>query len=226
MRPRRRSETLHGVYKRLFNSYGPQGWWPGEGALEIIVGAILTQNTVWANVEKAIANLKEAGLLDSADALEKIPAGSLGRLIKPSGYYNVKAKRLKNFTSFLKSRYGGKLERLSRRKPAVLRKELLSVSGIGPETADSILLYAFGKTVFVVDAYTKRIFSRHGLFGEEASYEEVRKIFEEGIPADDRVFNEFHALIVRLGKERCRKQPRCEGCPLRGLKILAKKGKG
>lgn len=150
----------------------------------------------------------------SASRIHRMNARTLARLIRPAGYYNVKARRLKNFFCFLASKYGLSLDRLSRLKTAALRQELLSVNGIGPETCDSILLYAFNRPSFVVDAYTKRIFSRHGLFGPGEGYEGARKIFMESIPADTRVYNEYHALIVRLAKEHCRQRPRCASCPL------------
>jgi endonuclease-3 related protein len=179
-----------------------------------MVGAVLTQNTAWANVEKAIANLKHAGVLTPA-RLREIPLRTLAALIRPSGYYTIKARRLANLMAFLGDRYGGSVVRMLRDGPARLRDGLLSVNGIGPETADAIALYAAGHPAFVVDAYTKRIFSRHGLVPGNAGYHEVQQLFLRNLPADARLFNEYHALIVRLGKEHCRKQsPKCERCPL------------
>lgn len=213
------AKALKDIFDKLYRHYGPQGWWPGRTRFEIIVGAILTQNTAWRNVEKAIDNLKKAKLLSPIE-LENVDRKRLARLIRPAGYYNVKSGRLKCFVDFLFSRYGGSLFEISRRETADLRKELLCVNGIGPETCDSILLYAFGRPLFVVDAYTKRIFSRHKFFKEDASYEEVQKFFMERLPRNSDLYNEFHALIVRLGKEVCRKTPDCNICP---IKLLANK---
>jgi endonuclease III related protein len=208
---RRRLLTL---YRALYAAYGPQEWWPGDSPFEVMVGAVLTQNTAWANVEKAIAHLKRAGALTTA-RFRELPVRSLAALIRPSGYYNIKAKRLANLMAFLGEHYGGSLGRMFRDDPARLREGLLSVNGIGPETADAIMLYAAGHPVFVVDAYTKRIFSRHGFVPADAGYHEVQQLFLRNLHADARLFNEYHALIVRLGKERCRKRsPRCSGCPL------------
>jgi len=181
--------------------------------LEMIVGAILTQNTAWSNVEKAIVNLRKAGLL-SVKKLREVRTPRLASLIRSSGYFNQKAIKLKAFLSFLDSEYGGSLGRMGRETTRTLREKLLSVHGIGPETADSILLYAFEKRLFVVDAYTLRIFARHGLLHARASYDESQRFFMERLPARARLYNEYHALIVRAGKEYCRKAPRCGGCPL------------
>ncbi|MCM8790164.1 MAG: endonuclease III domain-containing protein [Candidatus Omnitrophica bacterium] len=207
---------LKNVYDKLLRHFGPQGWWPGDTRFEIIVGAILTQNTAWKNVEKAISNLKAAGALDSPSAMMKLGQRRIARLIRPAGYYNVKAKRLCNFLRFLRSRHDFSLDNLSRLKTPLLRQELLSVNGIGPETCDSILLYAFRRPIFVVDAYTKRIFSRHGLFETGSSYDHIQKIFMDSLLPDHILYNEYHALIVRLGKEHCRKCPNCAECPLSG----------
>jgi endonuclease-3 related protein len=205
---------LLALYRALFRAYGPQKWWPGDSPFEVMVGAVLTQNTAWGNVEKAIKNLKGAGAL-RASRFRSLPHRSLAALIRPSGYYTVKARRLANLMSFLGDRYGGSVPRMRRDDPARLREGLLSVNGIGPETADAIALYAAGHPAFVVDAYTKRIFSRHGLVPENAGYHEVQQLFLQNLPADARLFNEYHALIVRLGKEHCRKRsPRCDRCPL------------
>lgn len=179
----------------------------------MIVGAILTQNTAWSNVEKAIAKLKKSGLL-SVKRLREVRTARLASLIRSSGYFNQKAIKLKAFLSFLDGEYGGSLERMGRETIRALREKLLSVHGIGPETADSILLYAFEKRVFVVDAYTLRIFARHGFLHSRASYDEAQRFFMERLPSRARYYNEYHALIVRTGKEYCRKKPRCGGCPL------------
>lgn len=208
---------LSRIYERLYSHYGPQGWWPGRTRFEVIVGAILTQNTAWINVEKAMANIRKAGML-SPFALKNTPHKELARLIRPAGYYNIKAKRLKNFLRYLFCRYGGNLDKVSRLSTGELRKELLAVNGIGPETCDSILLYAFGRPVFVVDAYTKRIFSRHSFFPGSADYHDVQSFFMGALAPEQGMFNEYHALIVALGKEYCRTRPRCGECPLKGLK--------
>lgn len=202
------------IFRELLARYGPQHWWPGDTPFEIALGAILTQNTSWRNVEIAIDNLKKEGCL-SPPALSRMSAERLGRLIRSAGFYRIKAKRVKEFVRFLMRRYDGAMGKMKRRKPGFLREELLQIKGIGPETCDSILLYALQKPVFVVDAYTRRILSRHGLIGEHAPYDEIQRFFETGLERDAKVFNEYHALLVRLGKERCRsKHPRCDGCPL------------
>jgi endonuclease-3 related protein len=201
------------IYQRLFDAYGPQRWWPGDTRLEVIIGAILTQNTAWSNVEKAIANLKRERLL-SLEALGDVDSAHLAKLLRPSGYFNQKAKKLKVFVSYVHSNYNGSLRKMAQVELAFLREELLGIFGIGPETADSILLYAFQKPIFVVDAYTKRIFSRHHFFGVHSSYPEVQRFFMKYIPLDIALFNEYHALIVRTGHLFCRTRPLCESCPL------------
>ena len=207
--------TLLALYNKLYKFYGPQGWWPAKTPFETIVGAILTQNTSWKNVEKAIANLKKIGGLSSPLKLDKVSEKRLGRIIRPAGYYNIKAKRLKNFLRFLSSSHGGRLSGISGLDTRKLRHELLNINGIGPETADSILLYAFSRPVFVVDAYTKRIFSRHNLFKEDAPYDRVQRIFMDNLPRNTRIYNEYHALIVRLAKDFCKKKaPNCADCPI------------
>ena len=208
-----KKDRLLAVYKILHKTYGPQKWWPAKTRFEVIVGAILTQNTAWPNVEKAIANLKRTGVL-SPEKLKNISLARLARLIRPSGYYNIKAKRLKNFVSFLYSDYGGSLDNLSSENKEKLRKELLNVNGIGPETCDSIMLYAFKKKTFVVDAYTKRIFSRHSLIKEICDYHKVQEFFMNNLPKSERLYNEYHALIVRLAKDFCKTKPDCKNCPL------------
>lgn len=205
--------TVMELYKRLFARYGAQGWWPGEGRFEIIVGAILTQNTNWGNVEKAIANLKTAGCL-TPEGLYALDTERLAELIRPAGYFNVKAQRLRHFLEWLFRRFDGDLEAAAELSTHGLREELLAIKGIGPETADSICLYAFDKPVFVVDAYTARILGRHGMIWPEAGYEEIREYFEGGLERNVQMFNEFHALLVRLGKEHCKPKPLCSGCPL------------
>lgn len=202
------NKILMDIYTRLYNFYGPQHWWPGETPFEIIVGAILTQSTNWKNVEKAINNLKEANLL-SPEKLHLIPTKKLETLIRPSGYYRAKAKKLKSFLSYLFTHYGGKLELMVSQPLEKLREELLSVYGLGEETVDSILLYAGDKPIFVVDAYTKRTFSRLGLITERANYKTIQKMFMNNLPADSKLFNEYHALLVAFGKKQCKKEPLC-----------------
>ena len=204
------------IYNILYDQIGPRGWWPGDSALEIIVGAILTQNTAWKNVEKAIKNLKESGVL-SVQALSKITVEELAQLIRPSGYYNQKAKKIKHFIDYLMKRYKGDIDRMAQEDVERLRQELLSINGIGPETADSILLYALNKPSFVVDSYTKRIFSRHNLLPEDAKYEQVREYFMKNLPEDVYLYNEFHALIDYVGHHFCKRVPDCDNCPLGGF---------
>lgn len=207
------ASSIPAIYHKLYKTYGPQGWWPGNTRFEVIAGAILTQNTAWSNVEKAIFNLKKAGIL-SPEGMRVISEKRLASLIRPAGYYNIKAKRLKNFISFLSSRYGGNLSKMGKTSTERLRTELLSINGIGPETCDSILLYAFRRPVFVVDAYTKRIFSRHGSFREDAPYGTVQEYFMDRLPRSAKLYNEYHALIVRLAKDSCKKQPHCGECSI------------
>ncbi len=201
-------------YQTLFDHLGPQNWWPARTPFEVIVGAILTQNTSWTNVERAIANLRRERLLAPL-ALERVSTARLAALIRSSGYFRQKAKRLKAFVRFLRAEYSGSLTRMFGTPTLALREKLLAVHGIGPETADSILLYAGHKDVFVVDAYTKRIFSRHGFVPEDVPYEELRSLIESALPRDVSRYNEFHALLVQVGKNWCRpREPRCAGCPL------------
>ena len=199
-------ETLTEIYRLLFERFGPQHWWPGETQFEIIVGAILTQNTNWSNVEKAIANLKSADLL-SPEKLHNIEVSELAELIRPAGYYNIKAKRLKNFLDWFFENYDGKLSELESVDTERLRAELLGVKGVGRETADSMLLYALDREVFC----------RHGLIEPEADYEQLRELFQSNLPQETELFNEYHALLVRVGKEYCRPKARCAGCPLEKL---------
>jgi endonuclease III related protein len=206
--------ALRKYYDALFAAHGPQHWWPGRTAFEIIAGAILTQNTSWSNVEIAIRNLRREKLL-TPRAIEDVSLARLARLVRSSGYFRQKAKKLKCFVGFLRSEYGGSIARMFRTPTAVLRERLLSVHGIGPETADSILLYAGKHPVFVVDAYTRRLLERHQLAMPTQGYEEIRQLFERSLPGDAALYNEFHALIVRTGKEYCRtRNPRCSECPL------------
>jgi endonuclease-3 related protein len=209
----RKSERIKGFYNVLFKRYGSQGWWPAETTLECILGTILTQNTSWRNVEKALQNLKKENLI-SIDKLCAVPTHVLAGLIRPSGYFNQKAIKIKNFIKFIKESYNGKLEKMFKEDPNKLRKKLLGIKGIGPETADSILLYAGKKPIFVVDTYTYRILSRHALIPEHSDYGEIQEIFMDGLPNDTRLFNEYHALLVKVGKEHCKKIAFCEGCPL------------
>jgi endonuclease-3 related protein len=205
---------LDEYFNSLFTAFGPQHWWPGRTRWEVIVGAILTQNTSWANVELAISNLRGAGLL-AVGAISKVPVRRLERLIRPSGYFRQKARKLKAFSEFLRAQYGGSLRKMFLTPTMVLREKLLGVWGIGPETADSILLYAGEHAVFVVDAYTKRMLTRHGWISERASYDEIRWLFEREFPGEAKRFNEFHALIVQAGKRFCRAHdPHCAACPL------------
>ena len=197
----------------MYDKLGRQYWWPGETPFEVIIGAILTQNTNWSNVEKAIKNLKTAGKL-SPKGIYELSEQELARLIKPSGFFNVKAKRVKTFIHWLFSKYGGDLDRMFAGDLHSLRGELLSVKGIGPETADSILLYAGNFPTFVVDAYTHRILSRHELIPEESAYDDIKSFFEENLPVDVQLFNEYHALIVNIGKMFCKPKKICEECPL------------
>ena len=208
-----RSELIS-YFHALFAAHGPQFWWPGRTRFEVIVGAILTQNTSWTNVERAIANLRRERLLSPA-AMERISEQRLASLIRSSGYFRQKARKLKAFLHFLRTKYQGSLTRLFATPTSALREELLAVHGIGPETADSILLYAGNHPVFVVDAYTRRILERHHL-AHSREYEEIRRLFESSLPADPNLFNEYHALIVHTGKHFCRKrEPDCDHCPLR-----------
>lgn len=207
------AKVIRRSYRELLRAYGSQGWWPGDSPTEVVVGAILTQNTNWRNVEKAIANLKAARLL-SWRALRDISTHQLAALIKPAGYFNVKAKRLKCFVTWLWKHHGGSLTRLGRLDKAAARKALLEVNGIGPETADSILVYALCKPSFVVDAYTHRVIRRHGLIEDKPDYHKTQSLFERSIPANAQLYNEYHALIVKVAKSHCKTRANCEGCPL------------
>jgi endonuclease-3 related protein len=207
------------IYRVLFHSFGPQGWWPAQTPFEMMVGAILVQNTNWNNTKRVIDHLKTKHLLSPAK-LNALNVATLARQIRPAGYFNVKAKRLKHFVHFLFERYQANLKLMRAQDQGRLRAELLKVNGIGPETADSILLYALDKPLFVVDAYTKRVFSRHGLIDKDASYEAVQKTFMTHLAPHVSVYNEYHALIVRVAKEFCRTKPLCAGCPLNIFKPI------
>lgn len=208
-----RDLSLMELYNKLYSFYGPQRWWPGETPFEVAVGAILTQNTNWSNVEKAVSNLKNHNILNAKD-MHKVSIGRLASLIRPSGYYNLKAKRLKSFINFIFEEYDYSMARMKEGQTLSLRKKLLAVNGIGQETADSILLYALDKPVFVIDLYTKRILSRHDLMSMNSSYEDYQNLFHRELDKDVRLFNEYHALVVRVGKEHCSARPRCAECPL------------
>ena len=210
----REQNILLKIYKSLYDFFGPLNWWPGDTPFEIMVGAILTQNTSWSNVEKAINNLKKEYLLEPQN-LYHINQEELAQLIKPSGYFNIKAQRLKNFIAFFVEEFDGSVKKMFSGDGEELRRKLLKVNGIGPETADSILLYAGEKPFFVVDAYTKRIFSRHRLISEDASYHQIQEFFIRNLDSDVELFNEFHAQIVMLGKTICTsKNPDCSKCPI------------
>lgn len=200
------------LFDTLYARYGSLNWWPADTPFEVCIGAILTQNTNWLNVEKAIANLKSEGLL-SAEAIHETGHERLAELIRPSGFFNIKSARLKGFTSWLFDRFGS-LDAMFEGDWQALRPELLAVPGIGPETCDSILLYAGNKPSFVVDAYARRLFSRLGLVSEADDYHRVRSLFMELLPPDVQLFNDYHALIVEHCKRHCRKRPACDGCPL------------
>ncbi|MGD0205050.1 MAG: endonuclease III domain-containing protein [Dehalococcoidia bacterium] len=208
------AETLVGMYRRLYAAYGPQHWWPADSRFEVVVGAILTQSAAWVNVEKAIDNLRAAGLL-SPQGLLGVGPDELARLIYPAGYYNAKARKLKAFLEMLFDRHGGQLDALFALPLPELRQELLATHGIGQETADSIILYAAEKPSFVIDAYTRRVFSRLGLAPARDSYASWQAMFSDALPPDVRLFNEYHALIDHHAKTVCRKVPLCPQCCLR-----------
>lgn len=207
---------LQDVYRRLLSAYGPQHWWPAEESFEVMLGAVLTQSTAWHNVERAIANLRAARAL-SPPAIRRLPLTELAQIIRPCGYYNSKAQKLKSLAYWLGDTYADDLDRLFTGDTGSLRESLLAVRGIGQETADSILLYAAGKPVFVIDAYTRRIVSRLGVAVEKDSYISYQRLFMAHLPADAEMFNEYHALLVQLGKDTCRKKPLCQRCCLRTL---------
>ncbi|MSQ06899.1 MAG: endonuclease [Dehalococcoidia bacterium] len=204
------------VYPRLYQHYGPQGWWPGEGPLDVVIGAILTQAAAWRNVELALRNLKAANCW-SLEAIRQLPPDDLAAIIRPSGYFNAKARKLQAFANHVHHHHGGDLAAFLNQDAGALREELLSIHGIGPETADDIVLYAAGQPSFVIDAYTRRILGRLGLApaNPKAGYAEYQSLFHRSLPPDAGLFNEYHALLDRHAKERCGKTPRCAGCCLR-----------
>lgn len=216
MRPRSMKNSLNAIYKRLEKHYGATHWWPGDSPFEIAIGAILTQNTSWSNVEKAIVNLKQKNLLCPRQMVAA-PLEELETAVRPSGYYRQKTKRLLTFCEYLIARHQGSMKKMGKRPLGELRCDLLALNGIGPETADDILLYACEKPIFVVDTYTKRILSRHGLADENISYHDLQKVFHTNLTMDVALFKEFHGLIVYTGKDFCRSIPRCESCPLQDL---------
>jgi endonuclease-3 related protein len=207
---------LKEIYCRLLSAYGPQQWWPADSPFEMMVGAVLTQSAAWSNVEKAIDNLKKADML-SSERIRDVSFSELAEIIRPSGYYNVKARKLKSLAYWLGETYNDDIGKMSRTDTGILREQILSVYGIGPETADSILLYAARKPVFVIDTYTRRIISRIGLMKEEESYNDYQGLFMTGIKEDVAVYNEYHALLVRLAKEACNKKPSCRNCCLNDI---------
>jgi endonuclease III related protein len=201
------------VYRRLLRHRGPLGWWPAATPFEVCLGAILVQNTAWTNVEKALAELRGRGLL-SFQGLFPLAAADLAPLIRSAGCHNVKARRVRNFLDFLGREYGGRSDAMSAEAPAALRAKLLAVAGIGRETADSIVLYAAGLPLFVIDAYTRRVFSRLGLVDGDEPYDVLQRAFMDALPADPGLFGDFHAQIVELAKDVCRPRPRCPACVL------------
>ena len=205
--------THHEVFRRLFDAFGPQHWWPGETPFEVMVGAILVQNTAWTNVERAIAALKASGGFAPGELAAR-PPEELAARIRPVGYFNVKARRLRAYLDWYLSRFGGEVASMRLVETTALRRELLGVHGVGPETADSILLYALERPAFVVDAYTRRVFVRIGLVEAGLGYDALQRCFTESLPVDVPLYNEYHALIVALGKDICRPKPRCDACPL------------
>jgi endonuclease-3 related protein len=208
-----RQGELREIYQRLTGYFGELHWWPAAEPFEMMVGAILTQNTAWRNVEKAIAALRERNFLSPA-ALFHLPEDQLAQIIRPSGYYHLKAERLKAFVRFIMDEYGGCVTAMRAEELPGLRNKLLSVRGVGPETADSILLYGCHKPIFVSDTYTKRILLRHGIIGDDADYGEIQSLIMDCLPPNVHLFNQFHAMIVNTGKGFCRKTPQCSGCPL------------
>jgi endonuclease III related protein len=205
---------LRRIFTSLYMALGPQDWWPGDSPFEVAVGAILTQNTNWSNVEKAIQNLKKQHAL-SDKVIHEMPLKKLAELIRPAGYYNIKAQRLKSFINFLINGYHGSMKKMKNEELHLMREKLLAVNGIGPETADSILLYALEKPVFVIDAYTKRVLSRHRILDEGKSYDEFQSLFHDSLETNVQLFNEYHALFVKVGKMYCKRaNPLCDSCPL------------
>jgi endonuclease-3 related protein len=213
--PRDRTKArLLRLFASLARRFGPQHWWPGRTPFEVAAGAVLTQHTAWTNVERALAALRSRRLLEPR-RLDGVPLPALERLLRPAGTYRLKARRLRAFVRFILQRFDGRVERLAREPLDTLRRSLLAVPGLGPETADAILLYAAGRPVFVVDAYTRRVLARHRLIPPAASYEAIRAFVKAHLPSDPGLFNEYHALLVAVGKRHCRTVPRCRECPLR-----------
>jgi endonuclease III related protein len=208
---------LLAAFEKLFDAFGPQHWWPGDSPFEIIVGAVLVQNTAWRNVERAIDNLRDARLMNP-QALYALPPAELAELIRPAGFYQVKARRLRNLLKFVLEKFDGSLDAMFRTDLASLRERLLAIHGIGPETADAILLYAGGMPTFVVDTYAHRVLARHGWIDYDATYHDIKEHFENALPLNAAIFNEYHALLVRVGKDYCRRAaPKCDACPLAPL---------
>ena len=205
------------IYNRLYKAFGSRNWWPADTAEEVMFGAILTQSITWKNVEKAIAALKERGKL-SFKAVAIMDERELAKIIRPARFLNQKARALKKYADYFGEKYGYSITKMKKRELWLLREELLSLYRIGPETADSILLYALEKPVFVIDVYTKRILSRHGFLSMEDAYDNYQKLFMENLPGDVRLYNEFHALLVHLGSRFCKPKPLCDTCPLRTLR--------
>ena len=205
--------TLDDIYQRLYQAYGPQNWWPGESPFEVMIGAVLVQNTAWKNVSLAIENLRNADLLVPT-ALYRAPMPELEELIRPAGYFRMKTRRLRNLLDYLFVEHDGSLERMFATDLETLRTDLLAINGIGPETADSILLYAANKPIFVVDTYTNRVLKRHGWMEYEADYHAIQDHFQATLERDVTLYNEYHALLVRVGHLHCRKKPKCDDCPL------------
>jgi endonuclease-3 related protein len=214
-------EKLLAIFDTLHTAFGPRHWWPGDSPLEVMVGAILTQNTSWRNVERAIANMKKWRVLDM-EVLFRIGEEDLAEIIRPAGFYRIKSRRLKAFIADFQERFDGLIEHTAAVPTGELRDYLLAVNGIGPETADSILLYALDRPVFVVDAYTKRFLKHHGLYDGDYEYHHIQKFFMDNLPRDTYIFNEFHALIVRLCQEHCKKRPDCSLCPVSGEDVRAR----
>ncbi|MCL5022951.1 MAG: endonuclease III domain-containing protein [Nitrospirae bacterium] len=212
-------KKISDIYKTLSETFGLQHWWPGDTPFEVAIGAILTQNTNWGNVEKAINNLKTARSLN-AKGIYGMAESELAVLIRPAGYFNIKARRVKSFIGFLVEDYHGSMEKMKEEDLRTLREKLLEVNGIGPETADSILLYALEKPVFVIDAYTRRVLSRHGIMDLDESYEVFQHLFHSSLKKDVKYYNEYHALFVRVGKLYCRPKPLCHLCPLKDLLLV------
>ena len=217
--------ALRRYYRRLWAHFGPQHWWPGDTRFEVILGALLTQNTSWRNAEIALGNLRRRRLL-SPRKLGCLSAVRLSRLLRPSGYYRQKTRTVRSFLRYLEKRCAGSLNRLFRQPTPSLRAELLSLPGVGPETADSILLYAGQRPVFVIDDYTRRVLDRHGLAPAAAGYAELQHLFQHSLPPDPALYNEYHALLVAVGKTYChRQQPNCPACPL-GVELKGRHARG